>query len=210
MSKLKTALPVLLAVFVFGIAAMQSRFVEGDTTSRPAAPGLHPTTEGAFQPVEATHAREASSLAADTPTISDVPEPADDVAGNAPARQPATRKSDGGAPAGYVYWKTVRAKVTSYEPGKTSCGKYADGRTSIGESAWVLDGVAADPRAIPYGTYCVVPGVGGKKVDDTGSAMRGAWAKNRSYHIDVRVSTVREARRWGVKYLDIKLYRKAG
>ncbi len=71
-----------------------------------------------------------------------------------------------------------------------------------------MDGVAADPRAIPYGTYCVVPGVGGKTVDDTGGAMRQSWRSNGRYHIDVRVPYYGQAKRWGVKYLDVKLYKK--
>lgn len=112
-------------------------------------------------------------------------------------------------PPGYVFWKEVIAKVTAYEPSELSCPGTADGKTSLGDNAWHLDGVAADPTAIPYRTVVWIPEVGLREVDDTGSAMRRAWREARTYHIDLRMTYPHEARRWGVKLLPVRLYRPA-
>lgn len=116
-------------------------------------------------------------------------------------------------PEGYVYWKTVQAKITAYEPTEYSCGEYADGKTSIGDDAWELDGVAVDPRAIPYRTIVYIPGKNGKKgvcleADDTGGAMRRSWKKRGQYHIDIRMEKISDALAWGVQNMKVKLYRK--
>ncbi len=60
---------------------------------------------------------------------------------------------------------------------------------------------------MPYGTLVNIPGIGFRKVDDTGPAMKRSWAKGR-YHIDVRMKYFYQARRWGLKSMDVKLYRK--
>lgn len=112
-------------------------------------------------------------------------------------------------PPGYVFWKEVIAKVTAYEPSELSCPGTADGKTSLGDNAWHLDGVAADPQAIPYRTVVWIPDAGLREVDDTGSAMRRAWREARTYHIDLRMTYPREARAWGVKLLPVRLYRPA-
>jgi 3D (Asp-Asp-Asp) domain-containing protein len=114
---------------------------------------------------------------------------------------------DSSIPEGYVYWKTVRARVTAYDPSKRCCGSFADGKTSIGLNAWKLTGCAAYPKAIPYGTLVYVPGVGYRTVDDTGAQMRKSWQKG-VYHVDLRMKYHYEARRWGNRYLCIRLYRK--
>ncbi len=110
-------------------------------------------------------------------------------------------------PDGYVYWKTIKARVTAYEPSRRSCGRFADGKTSTGGNAWKMDGCAAYPGAVPYGALVHIPGVGFRKVDDTGPAMRRSWARGR-YHIDVRMKYYYQARRWGSRNMDVKLYRK--
>ncbi len=112
-------------------------------------------------------------------------------------------------PPGYVYWKDIIAKVTAYEPSELSCPGTADGKTSLGDNAWHLDGVAADPVAIPYRTVVWIPEVGLREVDDTGSAMRRAWKEAGVYHLDLRMTYPHEARRWGVKLLPVRLYRLA-
>ena len=66
------------------------------------------------------------------------------------------------------------AKITAYTPGKESCGKHANGRTSINKNAWKMDGIAVDPKAIPYGTKVWIDGIGFKEADDTGGAIVGA------------------------------------
>jgi len=116
--------------------------------------------------------------------------------------------ADSSIPEGYTYWKTVRARVTAYEPSWRCCGRFADGKTSIGDNAWRQDGVAADPSVIPYGTLVSIPKVGGlRKVDDTGPGMRKSTSKG-IYHIDLRMKYYYQARQWGNQYLDVKLYRK--
>lgn len=107
----------------------------------------------------------------------------------------------------HTFWKTILAKVTAYTPDFRSCGRFADGRTSIGHNAWNMDGVAADPRAVPYGTLIYIPGVGYKEVDDTGSAMKKSWSRG-IYHFDLRMAYNWNARRWGVKWLRVTLYRR--
>jgi 3D (Asp-Asp-Asp) domain-containing protein len=110
-------------------------------------------------------------------------------------------------PEGYVFWKKVRAKVTAYEPSYISCGKFADGKTSIMHNAWRMKGCAVWPEAIPYGTLIWIPGIGFKEADDTGSAMRRSWRKG-IYHVDLRMNHPYQARKWGVKWLDVYLFRK--
>ncbi len=106
----------------------------------------------------------------------------------------------------YRYSRTVNAIVTAYEPGRVSCGRSADGHTSIMKNAWRLDGVAIDPRAVSYGTVVRIPEVGLRVADDTGSAMRAGWRRGR-YCIDVRVATVWEARAYGVRRLKVDLFK---
>lgn len=108
----------------------------------------------------------------------------------------------------YVYWKTVTAKVTAYTPDEISCGKFSDGKTSKMDNAYLFDGVAASPNLIPYRSGVYVPGYGIKEVDDTGGAMRQAASRG-YYHIDVRVRTNREAKKWGVQWKRIHLFKQA-
>ncbi|MCD6405854.1 MAG: 3D domain-containing protein [Planctomycetes bacterium] len=187
------------------MVASRSLFVEGEATGG-TVPGLHPTTEMPLAALVGDEPSQVQRVWVRTPAAPDAGHSAQ-AARTAPAT-PRRRTASARIPRGYVYWKTVRAKVTAYDPSRRSCGKFADGKTSIGQNAWVADGVASDPRAIPYGTYVVIPGVGVKEVDDTGKAMRNSWRRHRRYHIDLRMTYPWQANRWGVKYLDIKLYRK--
>lgn len=110
------------------------------------------------------------------------------------------------APPGYVYWKTVVARVTAYTPGKCCCRPFADGRTSTGRNAWRMRGCAVAPVAVPYGTWIDIPGIGWRIADDTGSQMRRS-ARRGIYHIDIRMRTYRQARKWGRKWLRVTLWR---
>jgi 3D (Asp-Asp-Asp) domain-containing protein len=121
--------------------------------------------------------------------------------------EPAAPAVDYPLNSGYVYWKTVLAKVTAYTPDYRSCGRFADGRTSIGDNAWDMDGVAADPSLVPYGTLVQIPEVGFREVDDTGTAMKQS-RKQGIFHFDLRMAYNWHARRWGVKWLKVKLFRK--
>jgi len=95
-------------------------------------------------------------------------------------------------------------KVTAYCPCPKCCGKYADGKTSIGHNARTTLGVAADPKLIPYKTLLVIPGIGTREVDDTGGAMRKS-AKEGIYHIDVRFHNHEEAKKFGVQWLNVEI-----
>jgi len=112
----------------------------------------------------------------------------------------------------------ARTKVTAYCPCKKCCGPHAIGKTSIGRDAWKTFGVAADPKLLPYRTKLEIPGIGIREVDDTGGAMRQD-AKKGVYHIDIRFrlpdgvkktpenmeKVHQEAKRFGVKWLDVKV-----
>lgn len=110
-------------------------------------------------------------------------------------------------PPGYQFAGTVNAKVTAYEPSYLSCGKSADGLTSIGHDAWYMDGCAVDPRAIPYGYVIYIPGIGLREADDTGPAMKRNWRKG-VIQIDARFPDVYSAKQWGVQRLDVKVFKK--
>jgi 3D (Asp-Asp-Asp) domain-containing protein len=205
MQRKGTALSVSLGIIALAIAASGSLFVEGEATGT-TVPGLHPTTEESISALVAGSDREqlydaGGTSQAETPVQTQT-QPA--------VQEPAAKDSGAGSgvPEGYELWKVVHAKVTAYEPSSRSCGKFANGKTSIGENAWVMDGVATDPKAIPYGSYVEIPGVGLKEVDDTGSAMRHYWRSHGRYQIDLRMTYYGQAKSWGVKYLDVKVYRK--
>ena len=99
--------------------------------------------------------------------------------------------------------KVIRMLVTAYCPCEKCCGKFADGLTSTGKNAWQIDGVAADPRILPYNTKLVIPGVGIRVVDDTGGAMRRSTEEKKIFHIDVRFHSHKEALQFGKKKLDV-------
>lgn len=108
----------------------------------------------------------------------------------------------------YKLKKKVMAKVTGYEPSQRSCGKFADGKTSIMENAYELTGVAADPAILPYGTVVYIPSIGYRTVDDTGSAMKKSWRQKKQLHLDVRFLTIKEAMEWGLKYMEVEIYER--
>jgi len=111
------------------------------------------------------------------------------------------------APAGYEYAFTSRTKTTAYCKCRVCCGTSANGRTSIGDRARIINGVAADPRAIPYRSKVYIEGVGFKEVDDTGSAMRRSWRRG-IYHLDIRFSSHSQAKRYGTKWIDVVYFHK--
>ena len=102
--------------------------------------------------------------------------------------------------------RTIHMKVTAYCPCSKCCGKDADGKTSIGRNAKKTLGVAAAPKLLPYGTKLDIPGIGTRTVDDTGGAMRQS-AKKGIWHIDVRMHSHTKARTFGVKWLDVKVFK---
>ncbi len=99
------------------------------------------------------------------------------------------------------------AVVTAYCPCSKCCGYATPGRTSIGKSAW-KPGIAADPRAIPYGTEIYVKGYGRQIVDDTGGAMRHSWRRKGVLHLDIRMTYHYQAVKWGRKMMKVRIYNK--
>lgn len=114
--------------------------------------------------------------------------------------------ADGFVP--YEKVRMVRAKVTAYCAGACCCGRHADGVTSIGRDAR-LPGAAVAPDAIPYGHLLWIPGAGYRLADDTGGAMRTSWRVRREIHVDLRMASHADAKAWGVRELEIALYRPA-
>ena len=122
------------------------------------------------------------------------------------------------APKGWEYWKSENTLVTAYPPKSKKYGRFNDGRTSIGHNAFVLDGVAAYPGAVPYYTKVYVPAstektwkwgdVGFREVDDTGGAMKSSWKRRRRLHIDVRMIDRDICMLWGDPYIVVHYYRK--
>jgi len=103
--------------------------------------------------------------------------------------------------------RSIRMKVTAYCLCKVCCGKWAAQkirRTATGDDAKIYDGVAADPKFLSYRIRLNIPGIGVKEVDDTGGGMRQS-AKQGIYHIDVRMPSHQEARKWGVRWLDVEV-----
>lgn len=111
------------------------------------------------------------------------------------------------APPGYEYAFTKRTKTTAYCKCAICCQSYADGKTSIGDNARIINGVAADPRAIAYRSKVYIPGVGFKEVDDTGGRMRQSWSRG-IYHLDVRFANHRQAKAYGTKWRNVIYFRK--
>ena len=94
-------------------------------------------------------------------------------------------------------------RVTAYCPCPICCGAWADGITASGRPVTANRGrfVAADTDALPLGTRVSIPGYHGGRfvpVLDRGSKIKG----NR---LDVFFPAHRQARQWGVKYLDVRV-----
>ena len=113
------------------------------------------------------------------------------------------------AQAGPQYaWKPVQARVTHY-----SCNEKAErrwkGRTSLNKSARNNDGVAVDPKIIPYGSIIHIPGIGTRIADDTGGKCRQYGRKNQIL-VDVRWNdkTTREMRDMGADWQTVYILQK--
>jgi 3D (Asp-Asp-Asp) domain-containing protein len=131
-----------------------------------------------------------------TPALGRIPVPAPPLPDPAPRLRVAD--ADPAPP------RTIRAVVTAYCPCRRCCGRFADGRTSTGTTAW-RPGIAADPSVLPYGTVLEVPGYGIATVDDTGGAMRRHWSRDGIIHIDVRTTYHWQARQWGRRNMEIRV-----
>ncbi|MCB1216382.1 hypothetical protein KDL44_03265 [bacterium] len=94
-------------------------------------------------------------------------------------------------------WKSkLTMESTAYEPGPTSCGKWASGYTANGTRAG-YGVVAVDTSVIPLGTRLYIEGYGYAVAADTGGAING-------HDIDLGFLTVEECLQWGRK--DVTVY----
>lgn len=125
-------------------------------------------------------------------------------------------------PAGRWIWARVTA-YTAWDPIDANSG-YQDGYTSTmvdtcSNNPHDVYGIAADPRAIPYGTAIYVPGYWESLqknkimvptrmtiVDDTGGMLRNSWDNEKIVHLDVRYRTRRAALNWGVRWMRVFIY----
>jgi len=92
-------------------------------------------------------------------------------------------------------------RVTAYCPCRRCCGRNGDRKTASGHKIKPGDTFVSADRRYPFGTEMIVPGYNNSKpvkVLDRGYAIRG----NR---IDVFFDSHRKARKWGVKYLPVKV-----
>ena len=94
-----------------------------------------------------------------------------------------------------TYWKPLVVTTTAYAPTEEQCDD-TPGETATGSDARRVYGIAADPRALPYGTVLRVPGYGDAPVDDTGGAMRQDWARRGIVHLDLRIPLRRYDGQW--------------
>ena len=101
-----------------------------------------------------------------------------------------------------------RMKTTAYCCCPVCTERWSGGGvTATGRDAR-LPGVAADPKVLPYGSILKIPGVGIRKVDDTGGAMRQS-TKKQIAHIDIRMATHQEALNYGVRWVDVGIVKYA-
>lgn len=100
--------------------------------------------------------------------------------------------------------RVVRLKVTAYCPCPICCGNDADGITACGKSVRANGGrFVATAGAVPMGAFVSVPGYYGSQPVPVYDRL-GPGPANR---LDVYFPTHRQAKQWGVRYLDVVVYR---
>ena len=98
-------------------------------------------------------------------------------------------------------YEIVRMRVTAYCPCKKCCGKFADGITACNHKIRRGDVFVAADKRYRFGTELIIPGYNNNKpvkVLDRGGAIKGN-------KLDVFFHSHRQARKWGVRYLDVKV-----
>lgn len=102
-----------------------------------------------------------------------------------------------GSRGAYTGKRVLNVLATAYDPGKGSCGKYANGTTCNGKRAG-YGIIAVDPKVIPLGAKLYVPGYGYGIAADVGSAIKG----NR---IDLGFNSRPGALAWGKKWVKLTI-----
>lgn len=92
-------------------------------------------------------------------------------------------KNDEMAKPRYI-WRPVQARLTHYSPTEKA-ERMWKGKTSLNKSARNSNGVAVDPKLIPYGSMVYIPNIGVRVADDTGGKCK-RYGKNGKVLIDVR------------------------
>jgi 3D (Asp-Asp-Asp) domain-containing protein len=136
--------------------------------------------------------------AADAPYVVEEPimSPADFAAARAEYKYYGGKK--------YQYVRTVRLQVTAYAPDPRCCWPYDGTTTASGLSVKTNGGklVAADTKLIPMHSLVSVQGyASGAPVPvlDRGGAIKG-------HRLDVLLPTYDQAKQWGTRAIDVKVY----
>ena len=98
-------------------------------------------------------------------------------------------------------WKTVRMRVTAYCPCRICCGRNSDGYTACMHKIKTGDVFVAADKKYRFKTEIIVPGYNDDqpvKVLDRGRVIKGD-------RLDVFFNSHKTAKKWGVKYLDVKV-----
>lgn len=95
-----------------------------------------------------------------------------------------------------LYKTSIRVKATAYTSFDPGVGTVTASGATVKRNPGGYSTIAVDPRVIPLGTRVYVDGYGFAIAEDTGGAIKGNT-------IDVFMHTTEEARRWGVKYLNV-------
>jgi len=99
----------------------------------------------------------------------------------------------------------VLARVSAYCPCAKCCG-VMDGITASNTSAW-KPGIAADWSWLPRGTKVSVPGYGLHSIDDKGGKLKRKYWNGGIPRLDIRFSYHWQARKWGIKYMKVTVYK---
>lgn len=100
-----------------------------------------------------------------------------------------------------INWRVVRMCVTAYCGCSKCCGRFSDGLTANMHKIGKGDVFAAADKKYAFGTELIVPGYNLEKpvkVMDRGGAIKGD-------RLDVFFNSHRQARAWGVRYLDVQV-----
>lgn len=115
---------------------------------------------------------------------------------HAKTRSPRMARAAG--PKRHAHWHYARVLVTAYVIRNNQdlphyhCKVY-NAPTSNGDTVHV-GSIAVDPHIFPYGTRFRIPGIGRGRADDTGGYING-------HHIDVAMTSCREAIQWGAQHV---------